>query len=57
MTTDLERRWNLAASRAGFAGSEYVDEPEAVFARVADLQRRYQEARLELAKLRNAGWE
>ena len=32
----LRRRWNLAASDAGFKGSEYVDEPEAVFGRVRE---------------------
>lgn len=34
--TDLEHRWNLAASAAGFCGSEYVDEPEFVFRRIRD---------------------
>lgn len=32
--TDLERRWNRAASLAGYAGSEFHNDPERVFARV-----------------------
>lgn len=40
----LLKRWNLAASMAGFSGSEYVDEPEAVFARAE--QRREFDRRL-----------
>ena len=38
--TDIEklrvlcRRWNIAASRVGICGSEYIDDPERVFAQV-----------------------
>ena len=33
---DLCLRWNKAASDAGFTGSEYIDDPERVFHRVAE---------------------
>ena len=35
----LCRRWNLAASDAGYCGSEYIDYPKLVFTRVKDTQR------------------
>lgn len=36
--TDLEHRWNVAMSDAGFAGSEYIDEPETVAERIKDVK-------------------
>lgn len=47
--TDLEHRWNLAATRAGFAGSEFIDEPERVF---AEVQRRHDSLWRQVKKLR-----
>lgn len=36
--TELEHRWNVAMTDAGFAGSEYIDEPETVAERMKQLR-------------------
>ena len=47
----LTRRWNVAASRAGFAGSEYIDNPELVFRRVEKDREFQHRLRVRLAAL------
>lgn len=49
---DLAHRWNVEASRANYAGSEYHDNPEFVFARVRELQHKYHRVMLENVELR-----
>lgn len=53
--TALEHRWNVEAARAGFAGSEYIDDPERVFARVRQERELAAKWRSELARLRRGG--
>lgn len=48
--TDLEHRWNVQASRAGFAGSEYINDPERVFARVEEERQLARRLREKLAE-------
>lgn len=36
---DLCLRWNRAAADAGYAGSEYIDDPDRVFSRVIESHR------------------
>jgi hypothetical protein len=50
--TDLERRWNRAASSVGICGSEFHNDPEAVFARVREIMLKHRSARLEVSRLR-----
>jgi hypothetical protein len=48
----LRRRWNLAATDAGFAGSEFVDEPEFVMARIELKNAKIKELHFEVVRLR-----
>jgi hypothetical protein len=48
----LVNRWNLAASHAGYKGSEYVDEPEHVFEEVKDLKDKFGHTMKERTELR-----
>jgi hypothetical protein len=48
----LRRRWNPAAADAGFAGSEFVDEPEFVMARVELKNTKIRDCSFEIVRLR-----
>jgi len=52
--TELEHRWNLAASHAGFIGSEYVNEPEYIFKIVKERMIELHDAKKVIFKLRKA---
>jgi hypothetical protein len=45
-------KWNRAASDVGICGSEYYDDPKAVFARVRQIMEARRELALDNARLR-----
>lgn len=45
----LTERWNVAMTRAGFAGSEWIDEPERVAQKISDMKDELLQLRLEKA--------
>jgi len=55
--TELEHRWNLAASKAGFIGSEYVNEPEYIFNIVHERLLELHDAKKVIFKFRNTKGE
>ena len=50
--TDLEQRWNKAASASGYAGSEFHDEPESVFELVRSDRHKLHLLRIENVRLK-----
>jgi hypothetical protein len=48
--TDLEHSWNVQAARAGFAGSEFINDPERVFSRIEQEREVARTFRVKLAE-------
>jgi hypothetical protein len=50
--TDLELRWNKAATDAGFVGSEWIDDPERIFRKVKEMRHDLLQAKITIVRLR-----